>query len=165
MPTPVWRPTARVLLADPLGRVLLFSALDPDGSRWWFTPGGGIHRGETPEAAAVRELAEETGYVCAESELGPVVATAASRWYAQDSGKLFFGAHSFFFVRVSHTTLDTDGQEDLERALITGHHWWTTGELRSATERMYPAGPVLAALVDRLLRGEIPDRPVRLPRR
>jgi 8-oxo-dGTP pyrophosphatase MutT (NUDIX family) len=72
--TPVWRPTARILVADPEGRVLLFSAREADGERWWFTPGGGVHRGETVLAAAVRELFEETGYAATESELGPVVA-------------------------------------------------------------------------------------------
>jgi len=29
----------------------------------WSLPGGGIHRGETPEAAARRELSEELGFV------------------------------------------------------------------------------------------------------
>ena len=47
--------------------------------------------------------------------------------------------------------------------MITGHRWWTVAELRAATERIAPLG--LADLVDRLLRGDIPARPVRLPRR
>ncbi|HEY1820858.1 MAG TPA: NUDIX domain-containing protein [Trebonia sp.] len=161
--TPIWRPTARILVADPEGRVLLFSAQEPDGERWWFTPGGGVHRGETVRAAGVRELFEETGYKVAEAELGPIVATSSGLWLAQEEGKLFLGAHSFFFLRVAHTDLDTDGQEDLERSMITGHHWWSVTELRAATELISPLG--LAELMDRLLRGDIPARPVRLPRR
>ncbi len=162
-PTPLWRPTARILLADPEGRVLLFSAREPDGERWWFTPGGGVHRGETVRAAAVRELLEETGYACAEADLGPAVATSSSHWLAREEGKLFLGAHTFFFLRVPDTSLNTDGQEDLERAMITGHQWWSVAQLRAATERIAPLG--LGDLVDRLLRGDIPDPPVRLPRR
>jgi 8-oxo-dGTP pyrophosphatase MutT (NUDIX family) len=149
-------------VADPKGRVLLFSAREEDGERWWFTPGGGMHRGETVQGAAVRELSEETGFAVTEAELGPVVATSTGLWRAEE-GKLFLGAHSFFFVRVPDTTLNTDGQEDLERSMITGHRWWSTDELRAASERISPLG--LADLLDRLLCGDLPARPVRLPRR
>jgi 8-oxo-dGTP pyrophosphatase MutT (NUDIX family) len=161
--TPIWRPTARILVAGPEGRVLLFSAREPGGERWWFTPGGGVHRGETVRAAAVRELFEESGFAVTEAGLGPVVATSSGLWLAEEEGKLFLGAHSFFFIRVADTKLNTDGQEDLERSMITGHCWWSVADLRAATERIAPLG--LADLVHRLLRGDIPERPVRLPRR
>lgn len=150
-------------MADPEGRVLLFSAREADGERWWFTPGGGVYRGETVQAAGVRELFEETGLAVTEAGLGPVVATSSSHWLAKEEGKLFLGAHSFFFLRVPDTKLDTDGQEDLERSMITGHRWWSVADLRAATERISPLG--LADLLDRLLRGDIPSPPVRLPRR
>ena len=150
-------------MADPRQRILLFSAGEADGERWWFTPGGGVHRGETVRAAAVRELFEETGFACTEAALGPVVATSMGLWLAEEEGKLFLGAHSFFFLRVSGHAIDTDGQQDLERSMITGHRWWTLAELRGATERIAPLG--LAGLVERLLCGDIPARPVRLPRR
>lgn len=163
--TPVWRPTARILLADPEGRVLLFSAQEEDGERWWFTPGGGVHRGETVRGAAVRELFEETGFVAGEDELGPVVATSTGLWLAKEQGKLFLGAHSFFFLPVPKAAVDTAGQEELERSMITGHRWWSVAELRAATEVTAPPAPALAGLMERLLGGDIPDRPVRLPRR
>jgi 8-oxo-dGTP pyrophosphatase MutT (NUDIX family) len=150
-------------VADPERRVLLFSAREEDGERWWFTPGGGVHRGETVRGAAVRELFEETGFAATEAELGPVVATSSGLWVAEEKDKLFLGAHSFFFLRVSHRKLDMDGQEDLERSMITGHRWWSVEDLRAATERISPLG--LADLMDRLLRGDMPARPVRLPRR
>ncbi len=150
-------------MADPRQRVLLFSARERDGKRWWFTPGGGVHPGETVRQAAVRELFEETGFAATEAALGPVVATSMSRWLAEEDGKLFLGAHSFFFLRVPGNAIVTDGQQELERSMITGHRWWTLRELRTATERIAPSG--LAALVERLLHGDMPASPVRLARR
>jgi 8-oxo-dGTP pyrophosphatase MutT (NUDIX family) len=155
---PRFRPTARLLVLDPDGRILLFSAVDPRG-KTWFTPGGGVHRGESLEAAAVRELAEETGHVRAEADIGPVVATCAGLW-AASGGLTFFGADAFFCVRVAEPRVDTDGQEALERSVITGHRWWTTGELRATSHKIVPNG--LADLVDGLLRAGVPETPVRL---
>jgi len=166
---PRFRPTARLLVVDPDGRVLLFSAADSAGSggttpraprgRVWFTPGGGVHRGESLEAAAVRELAEETGHVRAEADIGPLVATSAGLWPA-GNGLTFFGADSYFLVRVAGAWVDTSGQEALERSVITGHRWWTTVDLRVTSDKIVPNG--LADLVDGLLRAGLPATPVRL---
>jgi 8-oxo-dGTP pyrophosphatase MutT (NUDIX family) len=160
--TPVWRPTARIVVLDPLGRVLLFSSADPAGKTWWFTPGGGVHRGETLTAAAVRELAEEIGYACAEADLGPVVATCAGVWAVPaDDGRRYFAADSFFLVRVPEPVVNTDGQEELERAVITGHRWWTVEELRHAADEVFPRG--LGDLIASVLADGVPERPARLP--
>ena len=155
---PRFRPTARLLVIDPDGRILLFSAAGSQGPVW-FTPGGGVHQGESLEAAAVRELAEETGHVRAKADLGPLVATSAGLW-AAGNGLTFFGADSFFLVRVAGAWVDTGGQEALERSVITGHRWWTTAELRATSDKITPNG--LADLVDVLLRAGVPATPVRL---
>ena len=113
----------------------------------------------TPEDSAC----EETGITVTEAGLGAVVATSSGLWFAGESGKLYLGAYSFFFLRVAHTEVNTDGQEELERSVITGHRWWSVPELRATTERILP--PQLPDLMERLLRGDIPARPIRLPRR
>lgn len=54
------------------GRLLLLRRRpDCDAGGCWAYPGGKIEQGETPEQAAVRELAEETGLAYA----GPLVST------------------------------------------------------------------------------------------
>jgi 8-oxo-dGTP pyrophosphatase MutT (NUDIX family) len=57
---PTVRHTARVVLFDENGRVLL-ARFEYDGKRWWAAPGGGLERAETHEEAARREIREETG--------------------------------------------------------------------------------------------------------
>src|SRR3954469_11583996 len=59
------RPSSRLLILDPQGRVLLFRFVHKNGplagQDFWATPGGGLEPGEGFEAAAIRELREETG--------------------------------------------------------------------------------------------------------
>jgi 8-oxo-dGTP pyrophosphatase MutT (NUDIX family) len=68
------RATVRVILIDN-NRTLLFEDSDPGvpGISWWTTPGGGVDEGESEVHAAIREVAEETGYRLSERELlGPI---------------------------------------------------------------------------------------------
>src|ERR1700761_7302841 len=68
------RLTARVLLLDPDGRILLMKGRlpgRPDGPAFWYAIGGGVEDGETGPQAAAREIVEETGLI--DAVLGPVV--------------------------------------------------------------------------------------------
>ncbi len=64
---------AAAALVDPDGRVLL--AQRPEGKAMaglWEFPGGKVEAGETPEAALIRELAEELGIETWASCLAPL---------------------------------------------------------------------------------------------
>ena len=59
------RPSSRILIINPLNKVLLFNFtfdVGPlKGQDFWATPGGGLENNESYRQAAQRELFEETG--------------------------------------------------------------------------------------------------------
>jgi putative (di)nucleoside polyphosphate hydrolase len=57
----LYRPNVGVVLFHPDGRVWLGRRVVTPGPRNWQFPQGGIDAGEDPQAAAIRELFEETG--------------------------------------------------------------------------------------------------------
>ena len=76
-PHPGYRPCVGIVLLGPQRRVFIGERIGPLAAAWQM-PQGGIDPGETPRAAAARELYEETGAVDA-----PLL--AESRWwYAYD---------------------------------------------------------------------------------
>jgi len=142
------RRTARVLLLDTLGRVLLFSDSDPGlpGVRWWITPGGGVEPGESDREGAVREILEETGHVTGTDALtGPIARRRVRHGYTDvvvDQEEVFFG------LTVAPFEVNDAGHTDEERLTMTEHRWWTREELAGTTETVWPAE--LLELWDRL---------------
>ncbi|OLB76712.1 MAG: NUDIX hydrolase [Actinobacteria bacterium 13_2_20CM_2_71_6] len=149
MPQPTARRASRVLLIDEAGRVLLFHGFDParPGHGYWFTVGGGLDEGETQVQGAARELFEETGMRVDPEELGEPVWREVTEfpfdgvWYRQEQ--------EFFLLRVPAWEVDTAGFDEVERASVDDHRWWSADELEATGERYYP--PSLPTLLRSLV--------------
>jgi len=133
------RPSARLLVVDPQGRVLLFRfefRHGPLAGRiFWATPGGAIEPGESFEDGARRELAEETGLTI--DHPGPQIARREFAMHAPE-GDPVMADERYFLVRVDPFTLADGGWTDLEREVMTEHRWWTPAEISAADEKIYP---------------------------
>jgi 8-oxo-dGTP pyrophosphatase MutT (NUDIX family) len=144
------RAAARVLLFDEENRLLLLEAQDPPGdNRWWVAPGGGLRPGETFEAAARRELHEETGLVL------PIRRWVWTRRHVFDwQGRRHDQYERFFTARAVKPRIipvKADGY-------IIGHRWWHLSEIEQSVEEFAPRR--LSVLLPAIIRGEYPDPPV-----
>ena len=133
------RLSARFLILDPTGRVLLFRFVYRRGALagqdFWGTPGGGVDDGETLEQAALRELAEETGLRL--QSLGPEVARREVALQLPD-GEHVLQDERFFLIRDADNTLSRDNWTDLEREVMVEHRWWSLQELTETDATVWP---------------------------
>jgi 8-oxo-dGTP pyrophosphatase MutT (NUDIX family) len=127
--------------------VLLLADTDPGipGSRWWSTPGGGIDPGESPRAAAVRELAEETGKLVDPGALiGPVAVREVVHGY---SDQILAQTEWFFVLVTGKFDIDATGRTEDELLTLAGHAWLPLAGLGALPDPVWPANLAeLAAL-------------------
>ncbi|OBK30237.1 exopolyphosphatase [Mycobacterium asiaticum] len=148
------RTSARVVLLDESGAVLLLCGSDPalaDAPRWWFTVGGEVGQGERLAEAAARELAEETGLRVSPSDLvGPV-------WRRDEvfefNGSMIDSEEFYLVHRCRRFEPVATGRTELENRYIHGARWCSSADIAdliAAGEQVYPRqlGELLPAAVE-----------------
>ena len=136
-----WRPrrrSARVVLLDPAGRVLLLHQAVPGGAAegpYWYLPGGGILPFEKTEAAARRELREETGI--RDAVIGPVIGERADVTF-RFRGRLVIQDEWYVAGWAPSDHVGSGRLGDGERRAVSSHRWWSPDDLATSREPVFP---------------------------
>jgi 8-oxo-dGTP diphosphatase len=144
------RPAARILLLDRAGRILMFRFDPADRPPFWCTPGGALDPGESHDAAARRELLEETGI---DADPGPQVAQRTAEFVTIE-GWPVIADERYYLLRIDGDEreapiVDTTGHTALEREVMRSWRWFEREELIGLGELFYPED--LFELVDAVL--------------
>jgi 8-oxo-dGTP pyrophosphatase MutT (NUDIX family) len=158
------RTAVRILLLNTRGQILLMRVDAPTwthqdgqvGGSFWCTIGGGIEAGETLEAAAYREVFEETGRK--DVRLGPPV------WFGEGpmiiDGETILKKETYVVGWLETDDVSRDHFTSEEKELVKELRWWDVADIARSTERIYPSK--LAALMPDVMASRFPKELVNL---
>ena len=158
----VERSSVRVVLLDDNGYVFLFHTIDPtmpEIGEWWELPGGGIEAGEDIADTAIREIAEETGFVLLRQEIGPATwrrdSTYVRRHRRTWQHEVVVTAHVAGVAPVPAG----DGRTPEERQEYIDYRWWPIADVvtGATTHRFFPGR--FPGLLEEFLAGSQIDEP------
>lgn len=141
------RLASRILLVSSSRRMLLFKIHYRTGAlagrSYWATPGGGLRGDESFEAAAIRELYEETGLDV--QSVGRCIARKEFTWLMPD-GEHVLAVENYYVVRVCSEICSIASWSAQEREVVCEIRWWSENELMASAEEILPPDlPILFA--------------------
>jgi 8-oxo-dGTP pyrophosphatase MutT (NUDIX family) len=133
--TPVERSVSRVLLLDENDRVFLLRHVNEasETPNRWLPPGGGLEVGESFEAAALRELRDETGV--GGITLGPCILHQFAYRY---KGRVYEATEHYFLCRTEGMKIGALNQTPSERTMVVDYRWWDADEIQASSEVFVP---------------------------
>lgn len=160
--------SARILLFNPSNALLFMGAEDKkltgaDGNegRFWFLVGGTLEAGETFQAAARRELTEETGLTDADVVWGAEIAEGVV--HLKENGQPLDIYQRFIVAKTEKNAVRLSTPDAWERESVCGLRWFSPEEIQTSKETIYPRmlkAYLLGILIDlpKLLAGEASEK-------
>jgi len=140
------RCSARLIILDQEGRLLLFRYQDEHKPAFWSTAGGELQAEEEYRDAARRELQEETGF---KFEIGPLLHEREDIYAVARSQPARWVEH-YFLVECDRAGVPSRANwTDEERTTIQDWKWWTLAEMREQPKSFLPE--CLPELLERAL--------------